>query len=55
MEKCFKGDDIYYILAAIPWAKELELRASIAWWLTASTASNSTIHNKSALGLIVVV
>jgi hypothetical protein len=29
MEKGFKGNDIYYILAAIPWAKELELRASI--------------------------
>jgi hypothetical protein len=23
MEKCFKGADIYYILAAIPWVKEL--------------------------------
>jgi hypothetical protein len=28
MEKCFPGDDIYYILAAIPWAKEIELTAS---------------------------
>ncbi|HYO05367.1 MAG TPA: hypothetical protein VER14_00105 [Phototrophicaceae bacterium] len=31
------------------------MRASIGWWLTASTASNSTIYNKSALGLILVV
>ncbi len=29
MEKCFKGADIYYILAAIPWVRELELRSHI--------------------------